>query len=204
MANAFLFSDLHASTTALGRIKQYISTQGDISLLLFAGDILNQGVPISFLEYFKKWLDSVRLPLIWVPGNNDFGRSIELFNIMYPSIEGREEKYFGRKFTGSGESSFINKEMLADSIFMTHYPPPGRYRYVLKEDDSSHAGFELGIENSPMQFADSPLLHICGHLHDQIGLAYIGRTKLVKLGSAVLGHCAIIDLQTLKVKFLRI
>jgi len=69
-------------------------------------------------------------------------------------------------------------------------------------------GSKLKIKNSDLsdnrRFSDSPKVHICGHIHHQWGVAYLGSTKIVKLASAEHGHVAIIDTESLDVEFIKV
>jgi len=67
---------------------------------------------------------------------------------------------------------------------------------------------DLGFRNLDLsdnrRFSDSPRVHICGHIHHQWGVAYLGSTKIVKLASAEHGHAAIIDTNDLSVEFIKV
>jgi len=54
------------------------------------------------------------------------------------------------------------------------------------------------------QFSYAPRIHICGHIHNQWGIGYIGGTKVVKLAASYLGFAAIMDLETLMVAFIEL
>jgi len=180
---AFVFSDLHASERQLYNFKKYFEAGQDIDLLIFAGDAVNMGEPVGFIQSMIKVLDEIALPFFWVPGNNDFGRAYYKLNAKYPSLEGRivelsypsplrgearwgvkessisnstpppiprshphqlplgeGESHSRRggclKLTGVGGSpaswagqyageKMIGKKDIADSIFVSHVPPPG-------------------------------------------------------------------------------
>lgn len=117
----------------------------------------------------------------------------------------------------------IDKKAIAGSIFLSHVPPPANV--ILKKydvgaplavistprEDSSGAekssnNSKYVIQNTPYEkrrFSDSPLVHICGHLHYRWGTAYLGQTKIIQLASLETGHYAILDLVDLSVKFER-
>jgi Icc-related predicted phosphoesterase len=204
---AFLFSDLHDSKKALYSMYELVIHEG-CSLILFAGDIVNQGEPISFAEDFLKTIEKIGLSFLWIPGNNDFGRSYELVSARYPTLEGRVVEMLGRKFTGVGGSpeswaghyageSPVDSKFVADSIFITHAPPPvaiNLEKFDREKDQKTE-------KSTVKKLSDSPLVHICGHVHDRWGVGYLGETKIVKLAPFFFGHYAIMDLDTLHVEF---
>lgn len=204
MAKAFLFSDLHSSTKQLSNTEVYL-TKNKYDLLIFAGDFVNMGEPVWFADKFIAVIDKLKLPFLWVPGNNDFGRSFYKLNAKYKSLEGKVVELLRRAFTGVGGSpaswsgqyageSMIDKKKIAGSIFISHVPPPGIL--TLQQKD-------LQTPPPKRRFSDSPLVHICGHLHYRWGTAYLGQTKVIQLASLETGHYAIMDLETLAVEFRR-
>jgi len=207
---AFLFSDLHVSYKQLSNLKLYLLENKDIDLLICAGDIVNAGEPVGFMETFIEVINELGKPFIWVPGNNDFGRAYYKLQARYPSLEGRVMEFPSQtknqklttKLTGVGGSpaswagqyagqSLIDKKSIAGSIFISHIPPPGVHNYI-KSDCHSPTAKKL---------SDSPLVHICGHIHHQWGCAYLGSTKIIKLAALEYGQYAILKMETLDVEF---
>ena len=247
---ALLFTDLHGSEKTLKKIFDFISNPANqIKMMLFAGDFVNMGEP---LEYQKKFIQLHTLnsvPLFWVPGNNDFGRSYKLMMKYLPSVEGRVEEYQNHKITGVGGSpaswsgeyqgeTGIKAEDLKDSIFLSHQPPPGlsnlikfdkqdtitkKPHFALRATRGKQDTIKSQIKNDQIpnqnvilsgaknfntttmkQFSYAPRIHICGHIHNQWGIGYIGGTKVVKLAASYLGFAAIMDLETLMVAFIEL
>lgn len=224
--NILLFSDLHDSSRGLWAISDFLSKNKDITGLVFAGDLVNAGEPVSFAEKLISEISKFKLPLLWVPGNNDFGESYKVLQKYNPSLEGRivelpendgvsrppnwrtrDDGRSVRRFTGIGGSpaswsseyageNSLSKEDIAGTIFVSHYPPPG-VKYLNNQKATSH-------KLSPTSFKDAPIVHICGHLHHTQGIGYIGETKVIKLASAMNGNIAIMNLENLDVKFLRL
>ena len=203
MNKVFLFSDLQCSGKNLKNLYDFISKRKDIKTLVFAGDVVNMGEPEWFMDDFLKVIDKLDLPFLWTPGNNDFELVYKKLNSKYQSLEGRVVEYCGRRFTGVGGSpaswagqyageKMIDKKEIAGSIFVSHYPPPGILNYQKKDIDSP---------TSAKNFVDAPIVHICGHLHNIWGIAYLGQTKVVKLASFETSHYAIMDLKNLSVEF---
>jgi Icc-related predicted phosphoesterase len=161
------------------------------------------GEPVWYAEKFIQAIDDLKIPLLWVPGNNDFGRAYHKVQAKYKSLEGEVVEMFGRKFTGVGGSPAswagqyegersVDKKEIAGSIFLSHVPPPGLLT-LLKYDDPR--------EIPEKRFSDAPLIHICAHVHWQWGVGYLGQTKVIKLASAETGHYAILNLENLNVEF---
>lgn len=205
---ALLISDLHASFSSLKKLEGLLAKEA-FSLILFAGDVVNMGEPVGFAEQFIKLIQDSRVPFLWVPGNNDFGRSYYKVKAKFPSLESKVIESCGRKFTGVGGSpaswagqyageSMVDRKMIGGTIFISHFPPPGVRTYV-KYDDG-----QVTSDIGGKHLSDSPLVHICGHLHHRWGISYLGTTKVVQLAALELGYYAIMDLETLKVEFKRL
>lgn len=236
---AILFSDLHASTKELSNLYEIIIQNPEIKLIISAGDFVNMGEPVWFVDKLINVIADSGLPFVWAPGNNDFGRSYYKLNAKYKSVEGRVVEECGLKFTGVGGSpaswagqyageSMIDRKKIGGTVFISHYPPPGVLNLQLKDIptplligkklkvESEKSNSKLIIKNSlktenfkfenlsAKHFSDSPLIHICGHLHYRWGTTYVGQTKVVQLASLETGHYAIMDLKTLTIEFKRI
>lgn len=238
----FIFSDLHASYKQLANIANFFESINSADALIFAGDVVNMGEPIGFINRFIEVIGTINKPFFWVPGNNDFGRGYYKLKSTFSSLEGDITKYEDITLCGVGGSpaswsgqyageKMIDKKKIGGSIFVSHFPPPivlnwQREDYTLspipksKNDVSSisdgiltssgKAGLlrmtKRETSNDPLalkKLSDSPLVHICGHIHHQWGVSYLGSTKVIKLGAAELGHYAILDVNTLKVDFCR-
>lgn len=139
---AFVFSDLHGNYRQLHNIESYLC-ENKIDLILFAGDLTNMGEPIEFVDLFLKMLDEVKIPIFWVPGNNDFGRGYYRLAARYPSLEGRVMEFPlkanssdpATRFSGVGGSpeswagqyqgeTTDQKIEIGGTVFLSHVPPP--------------------------------------------------------------------------------
>lgn len=87
--NAFLFADLHTSYKNLIRFKNFLINNEDVGLIICAGDIVDMGEPVGYMEEFIKTIGLIGKPFFWVPGNNDFGRSYYKLCAKYPTLEGK-------------------------------------------------------------------------------------------------------------------
>ena len=224
---AFLFSDLHDNYSQLKKLENFLVGNDEIHCLIFAGDAVNMGEPVGFMVQFIKLLDKIDKPFFWVPGNNDFGPAYYKLKARYPSLEGRAESLGGHSLTGVGGSpaswagqyqgeKMIDKKLIAGTIFVSHVPPPGILNWQ-KFDVTSPTAICHSRESGNLdprvkpeddrpkrRFSDAPACHICGHIHHQWGVAYLGQTKVIKLAAAERGYYAILDLENLKVEFERL
>lgn len=212
---ALIFSDLHGRYKQLQNLKDFFKDEqkDQITVLIFAGDFLNTGEPFAFVETFTEAIETIGLPFLWVPGNNDFGRGYYKLNSKYKSLEGRVVEIDGFKFSGVGGSpaswagqyqgeKMIDKKDIAGTVFVSHQPTPGLL-VMNKEDYDSPISEKKFRQGKQRSFSDAPRVHICGHVHSRWGVGYLGQTKVINPGPLELGHYAILDLDNLKVDFRR-
>lgn len=221
---ALLLSDIHTSYRLLSSIYEKFNHDRNIGCTIFCGDLVDMGEPVSFVDEFLWTIGQLGHTLLWVPGNNDFGRSYHRLNARIKSVEGKIVEFGGRKFTGVGGSPAswsgqyegersVDKKAIAGTIFLSHVPPPGLNHFE-KFDQSpgrpANSSFGSGMEDPKMmkapgrssfRLADAPLLHICGHIHHTWGIGRLGSTKVVKLAGSYLGYIAVLDLENLEVNF---
>ena len=147
-------------------------------------------------------------------GNNDTASAVEAFRRADVTIHRRGRELLGHRFVGFGgdgtaphDTELAEGESLelrlAGAIFLTHVPP--RTRLPLGPDrPPGPLPRPAGTGEDPVvaAMADEPRAHICGHIHSTEGVAYLGRTKIVKLGAAMWNRCALLDLDTLRAQFL--
>lgn len=184
----FLFSDLHCNHKQLSNLSDFLVGNKKIAALIFAGDAVNMGEPVSFMEQFIKAIDNIGKPLLWVPGNNDFGRAYHKLNAKYKSLEGRVAKLPSTchpehirqsqcklregspGFTGVGGSpaswagqyqgeSMINQKEIADSIFVSHYPPPANIKLEKFDVENSKLETRISETNSNDQNSNKQNCH---------------------------------------------
>ena len=210
---SLLISDIHCSYKVLSSIYELLSNNEFISSIIFSGDLVDAGEPVSFAEEFIWSVKKTGKKFFWVPGNNDFGRAYHKLNAKYKSLEGKVVEFSGRKFTGVGGSPAswsgqyqgersVDKKEIAGTIFVSHVPPPGVYNFYKSDTIDIQSPMD-GQEDKKLKLSDCPLVHICGHIHHTWGVAQLGLTKVIKLAGGYLGYYAIIDLDSLNVKFER-
>ncbi|OQA03755.1 MAG: Calcineurin-like phosphoesterase superfamily domain protein [bacterium ADurb.Bin400] len=223
MAKIILLSDIHASGKALDSIEQFLQkSQENFSGVIFTGDLLCDGDPAVFADHFIEFIGRIGQSFLWVSGNNDFGEGYERMRREYLPLDELDEVIInGRRFVGVGgspllwdldrtDSSATLRNKIAGSVFLSHYPPRGNFQYAKIDSGLSPADSNTTtplpdiVGYRPRNITNSPLLHICGHIHSQYGVAHLGQTKIIKLGAANQGHCAILDLASLRVEFLNL
>jgi Icc-related predicted phosphoesterase len=202
---ALCLADLHSHVTALERLDGLLGAlAGELDVVLVAGDVTVPGKE----AYARRLIDLVarrRVPLLLVHGNNDSWPAVQEFRRAGVTIHRQERVVAGVRFTGfggtgdaphdlelgPGETLHLNPE---GSILLTHVPPPGRLRY----------GPDAAAPAPPSAAAPhllAPRAQVCGHIHHNEGVAWIGPTKVIKLRAAMLNRCALLDLDTLAVTF---
>jgi len=200
---ALLFSDLHQSFKQLDNLYRLIEAE-DLKTVIFAGDFLDMGETMGFARTFADVFLKTQSNLLWVPGNNDFGPGYYILKGKYKSLEGRVVEANKKKFCGVGGSpaswagqysgeTMIDQASIGGSVFVSHVPPPGILNYQKNDHHSP----------SLRKFSDSPLVHICGHIHSQYGVAFLGQTKVIKLAPLLYGYYAIMDLENFAIDFRR-
>lgn len=98
----------------------------------------------------------------------------------------------------------LTKHVKGDFIFLTHDVPFGKLDKV-KNKKSPAYGERLGDEfylNFDKKY--KPVIHVCGHMHENQGKTKIGKTIIVNSGYGRVGEAALINLPKLKVKFVKI
>jgi Icc-related predicted phosphoesterase len=218
---ALCLADLHSSATALRRLDGLMARER-FDVVLAAGDITIAG----HAAYAADFIAVVRrhdCPLLLVHGNNDTFEAVEIFRREGVTIHRQERQLLGTRFVGFGGDGTATHDLeLAEgeleqldpsgAILLTHVPPRG-LRYFLTDPDGRRrtndesqlrdgerrSSFATRPSSPTLAFA--PRAQICGHIHHQEGIAYLGPTKVVKLRAAMWNRCAVLDLRSLGVSF---
>lgn len=196
---ALCISDLHARVSFLPALEKLLSAE-KFDLILCVGDITNNG---SEIEYCKKFISIVeKLPFFFVPGNNEQGKIYDLFSKF--SVEGISKEFRDEKIVGMGGvpdlwghnilPPKISEEEMSNSIFLSHIPPKN-VENIKKFDWAPE-------KNSDLKLSAAPKIQISGHQHHLWGIGFIGKTKILKLPSALNMMVAELDTESLKVKFI--
>jgi len=199
---ALCISDVHAKVGFLEVFRNYLISEKP-DLILFTGDIVNQGQETDYLAKFDKIISESEIPIFWVPGNNDIGPVYELMRKRKYSVEGKMKEFGTEKIVGMngvpdlwghGISYPKVKELdMAESILLSHIPPKN-FKNLNKFD---HKEIDKSVE-----LKNAPKIQICGHQHSYWGVGYIGKTKILKLPAGLSLMAAKLDTKTLKVEFI--
>jgi Icc-related predicted phosphoesterase len=201
---AVCISDAHAKNGFLESLEIFLAEE-KLELILFTGDIVNQGHEVEYLKKFDQIIAQSGIPLFWVPGNNDVGPVYDLMKRRKYSVEGKMTEFENEKIIGmDGVPDLwghgisypkVKENEMADSIFLSHIPPKNFVNF--KKHD--HQEFDKNVK-----LKNAPKIQISGHQHSYWGVGYIGKTKVLKLPAALNMMVAILDTKTLKVQFINI
>ena len=195
-------------------------------VILIGGDITNFGT-MEQARNLLSILAETKIPLFFVPGNCDPPSLVNLNFNNVKCIHGEGVIYNDLVFMGVGGSSItpfntpfeMSEEKIAEilqsclkslsdkigerKIILISHPPPKNTKL-----DRTVLGIHAGSV-SVRRFIEehSPLLTLCGHIHEAKGRDQIGRTLIINLGSAKWGNYAVVNvekkvnvkLQTLKI-----
>jgi len=170
----------------------------DVDAVFIAGDFTNADDP----EFAEEVLEAFDAEIYAVPGNMDRKgvldilekrnvsihlKTIELDGIKVVGLGGSNPTPFGTPFELSDAE--IEKEIsgLCGDIAVFHPPPYGFFDWVRGESVGSKAVRRWMEEKKPKML-------ICAHIHEHMGVASYGETMIVKLGTAMKGSAALIEI----------
>lgn len=199
----YAVADIHAKTQRLELIRSNIKSHRP-DVLVVAGDIFNYLHPDPVLQS----LDEMGVPMLAVRGNSDPVYVSRCFN-GYPNIRllnaGRITLN-GISFAGLSGTipvpfrsriAFREKRLMEkirpmidpETVLVAHPPPYGVLDRVGKK---FHAGSAL-VRDLVIQIR--PRLLICGHIHEDTGVAMLGKTIVVNCCMTHGGQGALIELK---------
>lgn len=189
------FSDTHLHKKAIEMIKE---NSVKVDLLICAGDISIFGHGLK--EVLKELDTSIKKPIFIIPGNHEEGFPLEeickpLKNVQYMHKKAKKIGEFIFFFWGGGgftqrnpsleaatEKFKIQKKKEDKVIFITHAPP-----YHTELDFLDWAG-HVGCKSERKFIQEiKPVLHICGHLHENFNKKQILYKKTLVLSPGPAG-----------------
>jgi hypothetical protein len=199
----YAVADIHGVFDRMATIRNNLETYHP-NVLVAAGDITNFTRTLPFITELGK----LPLPVLVIRGNTDlkrvefqFGlkenvfflnnRDVMLQGIHFAGVSGTIPVPFRSRIAFS--ETFILKRLMPlmtpRTILVAHSPPWG---YQDRVAGKYHAGCK-SLER--FITACQPALMICGHIHEDVGMACLGKTLIVNcaMGSSCEG--AIIDIQ---------
>jgi len=178
------FVDIHGNLSA---VKKIIKKSEEADLLVCAGDLTNWGTHLELI--IKMMLDSKKI-LIAIHGNHETPDDFKLLqfdNLKF--IHRAQLKVNDFTFFGFGGGGFSQRDIEFENavkkikfnrrlILVTHAPPYGTKLDMLPIGHCGNKSIRNFIEDK------QPMLHICGHLHENAGKKdKIGNTKVINPGS---------------------
>jgi Icc-related predicted phosphoesterase len=173
-----------------------------------AGDITNYLNPSRTIEFMK----GIPIPVLAVRGNSDFPIVEKLISESSNITSLHLQKFFseGITFTGLGGTiplpfrskvSFWEKRIVEKmvsklkqhSVIVVHPPPFGVLDRVFGR---FHAGSRVLYT---MIVKHQPALCICGHIHEDAGSGFIGKTLIVNCSIGKTGAGALIEFNSKKI-----
>ncbi|MCS7103477.1 MAG: metallophosphoesterase family protein [Candidatus Korarchaeum sp.] len=192
-------SDVHSSKTSLSSLRRE-----SFDAVLLAGDISNGSM--SDVKEVLKFLRDLGSPVFFVPGNMDPKSLLDVHELEgCLNIHG-DKSYLGRYSIGGVGGGTISpfstriefseeeigsllKELGRVDVILTHTPPFGT------KLDRVRSGISVGSRALRKYIEEySPLLCVCGHIHESSGVERIGDTLAVNPGSLSWGMYALIEL----------
>ncbi len=176
------FVDVHGNKTALNKI---IEKSKNADLLVCAGDITNFG---QGLNKTVNLLSKTNKPLLIIPGNHETASEIKSlkqeFIINIHKTLYRIDDYI---FFGYGSGGFSLRDIALEKItkeikqivknkkfiLVTHAPPYGTTADTI---NGQHHG---SVSITKMIYETSPIINICGHLHETANKKSILRKTLI-------------------------
>jgi hypothetical protein len=204
----FVISDLHGSAEALTTI---LPKAEECDLILFAGDLTDFGGESearALLELFGP----LKCRLLAVPGNCDKKGAREALETEGLSAEGKAIIKDGIVVIGSGggprwtgmtpyekldedlaralyEGSASGGASGFPLVVLSHAPPKGSGADVHKGSNIGSGSLAVALEQL------TPVLWVCGHIHESPCAAYIGRTLVLNPGPLKEGRYAFAELE---------
>ncbi len=198
----YAVADIHSQPQKIETIKNNIN-QFSPDLLIIAGDLTRFFNPRSTIEQ----IGAFSLPIIFIRGNTDSKRINRILtqfpHISSPHLKSKEiGGYSVVGLNGTVPIPFRSQISLTEkwsqsiepflnenSILVAHPPPRGTLDTVFF---NLHAGCPKIRE---VILKQSPLLYICGHIHESSGKQYLGKTLVVNCSIGRQGEGALIDLE---------
>lgn len=213
-------ADLHSHAERLAGLEDL-----DADLIAFCGDLHNGGTPEEAVPVADA-LASLGPPALIVPGNMDpkgfvldLWRDVGLKVMHARSCRSREIGFVG--FGGMAISDltrisdpkrfYLPMENAYESLSRSHVKISGSSRKVVLSHQPPRGACDVVYSGEPVgcvslrRYVDDfcPDLLICGHIHEDRGIAELGKTTVVNVGEMRQGYAALIELgEQIKVEWI--
>ncbi len=198
----YAVADIHGRPERFSAVKSVISLHAP-DLLIMAGDMTSYFRQQAFVDFLKH----ITVPCAGILGNTDFTnlRRKLRHNGKFHFLNQAPLTIQGRRFTGmdgtlvlpfSSRICFFERQRLEtilpvvtpDSILVVHTPPRGCLDKVAGRFSAGSTHLARFVRYR------SPLLLICGHIHEQAGFEIFHRTMVVNCAMNTLSAGALIDI----------
>lgn len=200
--NVLAVSDIHGKRRGIENLRKLIGEGHDVLLVL--GDITQFGPASKAREILEEVLE-IDIEAFFILGNCDPKDVLSVLDEEGVNLHSNSHRLSGFTFVGFGgsnETPFdtpfeISEDEIWDSlhplvparhenwILATHAPPYGTSADLTS--NGRHVGsssIRRIVEN------EQPLVNLCGHMHEAQSIDYIGKTKVVNVGSISQGEFA--------------
>lgn len=196
-------ADIHAKKKKIALVRQAVKTHHP-DLLVIAGDIMNYFNPNLVLDDLKE----IDQPILYIRGNSDPKRfdklvikenrlkSLHLNKLAYDGfnivgVSGTVPLPFHSKVTLRESKLCKQLEALVDgkSVLVCHPPPYGSLDKVFGRFSAGSRGLKNLISTR------KPLLVICGHIHENVGIVKYKETTIVNCSVGMKGKGMLIDIE---------
>lgn len=205
-------SDAHNSPQAL-ELLHFMLKQHLPDCLLVVGDLTNDG-PLSYGQELVGVARAQGVPVFAEGGNMDPAGVHDWLEAQGISMHARAIEFKGYKIVGVGGSNptpfntpvEYSEEQLADlagnlvdgrTVFAPHAPPFNTCADRI--ESGAHVGSKAIRE---IIEREQPVACLCGHIHEAKGEEFIGKTKLIKLQPLMWGKAVLLELPSLRTKFI--
>jgi len=213
-ARVLCVTDAHGTDAALAALEKFLAQKPGPDLVLMAGDFTHVGKPEDYAQKFLSVIEKAGVPVFAVHGNMDSPQVKGFIEKKGVSIHAKKVEWRGFEFAGLGggpksvlstlieydndeAASFIEGIIGPETIVLSHAPP-----YGTKADDIGN-GIHIGMPALREAVEKiRPRAVICGHAHENQGMERIGRTLVIKVPALKDGKAALVELPSLKTKFL--
>lgn len=193
-------SDVHSSKAILNFLRME-----SFDAVLLAGDISNGSM--DDVREVLRFLSDLGSPVFFVPGNMDPKSLLEVHELEGCLNLHGDKSYLGSYSIGGvgggllspfmtriefseDEIGSLLKAVGRVDIILTHIPPFGTGL------DKVRSGMEVGSKALRSYIEEnSPLLCVCGHIHESSGTERVGSTLAVNPGPLSWGRYALIELE---------
>jgi uncharacterized protein len=200
----YAVADVHGKVDRINRIRRQIEALKP-QVLVVAGDITNFKNSAAIIET----LNHMPVPVLAVRGNTDRPK-VDHWLDFYPNTTSLHLKKYPLKdtcFVGVGGTiplpfrsriSICEKKIIArlatlvdeDSVLVAHPPPRGTL-------DQVFGRFHAGCRSLHQLVVDRrPRLLLCGHIHENPGVASIGSTRVVNCSIARTADGALVNINS--------